>query len=84
MVKIIANKPKPFEKLIYQGEYFGEGALLSNPSIRSASVIAFTKVELLILEKHDFSFVFGGGETRGGSTVLNKLLKIIDVRKSPA
>ena len=49
---------KKFSKYAYAGDYFGETAIVNN-SKRAASVNAYTNVKILVLQKHDFNWVFG-------------------------
>ena len=47
------------------------------------SVEAITDLHLLVIEKHDFWFVFGDGKG-GGGPIFHKLLNLLQARKSKA
>ena len=44
---------------------------------------AITELSLLVIEKHDFWFVFGDGKG-GGGPIFHKLLNLLQARKSKA
>lgn len=50
---------------------------------KSKSVEAITDLHLLVIEKHDFWFVFGDGKG-GGGPIFHKLLNLLQARKSKA
>ena len=74
-----------FERLYYPGEYFGESSLnyANKNNRRMASVQAVTDLHLLAIERHDFWFAFGDGKG-GGGPIINKLLNLLQARKSKA
>ena len=84
IVKIFSENPEQtFELICQPGDYFGEAALLNSTlNKRTATVMAETDLALLVVEKHDFWFVFGNGEPEGGSHIIQKLLNLSSSRKS--
>lgn len=48
-----------------------------------ANVEAISDLDLLVIEKHDFWFVFGDGKG-GGGPIFHKLLNLLQARKSKA
>ena len=51
------DKDNHFSKLYLRGDFFGESALLSEGA-RLASIVAVTDVELLVISKFDFLWIF--------------------------
>eukprot|EP01016_Furgasonia_blochmanni_P012941 TRINITY_DN1650_c0_g1_i5.p1 TRINITY_DN1650_c0_g1~~TRINITY_DN1650_c0_g1_i5.p1 ORF type:complete len:188 (+),score=48.95 TRINITY_DN1650_c0_g1_i5:65-628(+) len=73
---------KEFQNFYQFGDYFGETAILTSEKLRKASVKALTDLTLLVVEKHDFLFVFG--DKVGAGSLFQKLLNLANVRKSRA
>ena len=58
---VVLIRKKNFSKIIrIAGVYFGETALLTDNHIRTTNITALTPVEVLIVQKHDFNFIFEG------------------------
>jgi CRP-like cAMP-binding protein len=58
IVRIYSDDTKnPFTKFCYQGDYFGESAIIGD-GFRLANVEAFNDVTLLNINKYDFKWIF--------------------------
>eukprot|EP01015_Nassula_variabilis_P007231 TRINITY_DN1549_c0_g1_i5.p1 TRINITY_DN1549_c0_g1~~TRINITY_DN1549_c0_g1_i5.p1 ORF type:complete len:216 (-),score=15.65 TRINITY_DN1549_c0_g1_i5:90-737(-) len=65
----------------YAGDYFGERGVLQSDSLRGASVVAVTDLQLLSIDRHDFKYIFGD-ELSGTGQFIKNLLNINEVRNS--
>ncbi|CAD8147244.1 unnamed protein product [Paramecium pentaurelia] len=77
------QKGQEFERYYQVGDYFGESAVLSSEGKRGASVEAVTNLKVLILEKHDFWFIFGDG-LGGQGPIIQKMKQLTAARRSKA
>ncbi|EGR34400.1 hypothetical protein IMG5_013180 [Ichthyophthirius multifiliis] len=79
-VRIYSDTFIKLDKYFSIGDYFGEISVLDSNSKRIANAQSVNESTLLILEKHDFNFIFG----TENNVVLKKLKQLSKVRKSQA